>query len=210
MIQRVRVLSHLVRQSEDLTEDTRPKESVQNRCNDLELAQRVATNSPGAIEELIELHGDHLKRLIGNLSGSSSSQDDLLQETLLKAWMSANSYRDEAPLRHWLTKIAVRVCRNHHRGYRRLLTHLKSLWEHRSEQLREASAGVSPHEDSMNQAMTKLSYSDRELLVLYYLEEQTMSALSVQLGVKESTLHVRLHRSRERLKSLLENSEELP
>ncbi len=177
---------------------------------DLELVRRVSQNCPGAIERLIELHGDHLMRLIGSLSGWSPAQDDLMQETVLRAWTSASTYRGEAPLRHWLTRIAVRTCRNHQRGYRRWMTHLKSLWEQRTEQRRDAPTSESPYKDAFDRAMAKLAYADRELLLLYYIEEQSLNEIATQFGVKENTLHVRLHRSRERLKSLLQNAEELP
>ena len=184
--------------------------AVRSVALDMELAQRIAVNSPGAIEELIELHGDHLQRLTGSLSGWSPARDDLMQEILLKAWSSANTYRGDAPLRHWLTQIAVRVCRNHQRGYRRWTAQLNSLWAQGPAHQRDAPTSEPLYVDAMHQAMAKLAHGDRELLVLYYFEEQAISDVASQLGVKESTLHVRLHRSRERWKSLLQNAAALP
>jgi DNA-directed RNA polymerase specialized sigma24 family protein len=125
-----------MRQSENSTFGAAQRSSIERSSlvADLDLIQRVNSNQPGAIEELIELHGCHLQRLIASVSGRSSLKDDLMQETLLKAWNSANTYRGNAPLRHWLTQIAIRVCRNHQRGYRRWMMHLKLFWEQQTEQ----------------------------------------------------------------------------
>ena len=206
-----RDLSQLMRQSENSTFGTAQHCSIEKSSlvADLDLIQRVNSNQPGAIEELIEQHGSHLQRLIASLSGGSSMKDDLMQETLLKAWNSASTYRGNAPLRHWLTQIAIRVCRNHQRGYRRLMRHLKLFWEQQTEQPCDAPTSVTA-DDEMQRAMGQLAYSDRELLVLYYYEDQSMRDIATQLDVKESTLHVRLHRSRERLKKLLTTIRELP
>lgn len=200
-----------MRQSENSTFGAEQHSSIDKSslAADLDLIQRVNNNQPGAIEELIEQHGCHLQGLIASLNGWSSMKDDLMQETLLKAWSSASTYRGNAPLRHWLTKIAIRVCRNHQRGLRRWMMHLKLFWEQQTAQPCDAPTS-STSDDEMQRAMSQLAYSDRELLVLYYYQEQSMSEIAIQLDVKESTLHVRLHRSRERLKKLLRTVRELP
>ena len=201
-------MSQLMRQSENSTVGAEQDSSVGKSAfaADLNLIQRVNNNQPGAIEELIEQHGGHLQRLISSLSVLSSIRDDLMQETLLKVWSSASTYRGDAPIRHWLTQIAIRVCRNHHRGYRRWMVHLKLFWDQRTDKPCNAlTAG-----DEIQSAMSQLAYSDRELLVLYYFEDHSMRDIATQLGVKESSLHVRLHRSRERLKKLLQTVKELP
>ena len=204
------MLSHQTRHSEKSTDGAQESSALQRVAidDDLELARRLGTNLPGALEDLIEQHGSHLHRLIQRLNVGPSSADDLMQETLLKAWESISSYRGEAPLRHWLTKIAVRVCRNHQRGYRRWIAHLKSFWNQRLEQPCDVTYFSPANQDAIHEAINKLPYADRELLVLYYFEEQSLSHVAAQLGVRESTLHVRLHRSRERLKILLQKPEE--
>lgn len=210
------MLSQQTRHPEKSQDDLESAALVQNRepdCEqerDIHLARRLALNQPGALEELIERHGDHLKRLIRSLLGGTTSLDDLMQEILLKSWESAASYRGQAPLRHWLTRIAIRRCRNHQRSYRRWAAHLKSLWQRRHESLPADATSTESKHGLMEQAMNQLTYTDRELLVLYYFEEQSVSQLADQLGVLESTLHVRLHRSRERLKVLLEKAGEKP
>jgi len=47
------------------------------------------------------------------LTGSLLDSEDLLQETLLKAWKKKDSLREESKLRPWLYRIATNVCLDH-------------------------------------------------------------------------------------------------
>ncbi len=67
--------------------------------------------------------------------------------------------------------------------------------------------GAGSREDQMQRAMSLLTHSDRELLVLYHLEQQSLDAIEELLGVKVETLHVRLHRARQRLKTIVKGFE---
>ena len=174
---------------------------------DLDLARRLASDTSGALDEVVQTHGAHLRRLLGSLSGWSDDLDDLMQETLLKAWTNAKTYRGEAPLQHWLTRIAVGVCRNHQRSSRRWFKHLRSYWSQQTPD--SAIAKEDPRVDEMQQAMNRLSHSDRELLVLFHIEQQSPDVMATVLSVKIETLHVRLHRARTRLRDLLKQSGEI-
>jgi DNA-directed RNA polymerase specialized sigma24 family protein len=55
--------------------------------------------------------------------------------------------------------------------------------------------------------MKRLTNADRELLVMYYLEEIPLCELIEIFQCRENTLEVRLHRARQRLSQLLESSQ---
>ena len=68
-----------------------------------------------AVRELVRHTQPTIWRLC-NVLGSPGHEDDLVQETYLRAFRSLSSYRGEAPITSWLLSIARRVCADHVRG----------------------------------------------------------------------------------------------
>jgi RNA polymerase sigma-70 factor (ECF subfamily) len=81
-----------------------------------------------AVAELVRRTQPLLWRLCTAL-GSPGDEEDLVQETYLRAFRNAATYRGDAPVRAWLLAIARNVCADHVRRRqrrRRLLTRLYS------------------------------------------------------------------------------------
>jgi RNA polymerase sigma-70 factor (ECF subfamily) len=68
-----------------------------------------------AVRELVRRTQPTIWRLC-NVLGSPGEEDDLVQDTYLRAFRSLASYRGEAPVTAWLLTIARRVCADHVRG----------------------------------------------------------------------------------------------
>jgi RNA polymerase sigma-70 factor (ECF subfamily) len=62
------------------------------------------------LESAIESHRNELTRYCRRRLGSQFDAEDAVQETLLRAWRSADRLQQPAALRHWLYRIAGRVC----------------------------------------------------------------------------------------------------
>ena len=65
-----------------------------------------------AVRELVRRTQPAIWRLC-NVLGSPGDEDDLVQDTYLRAFRSLPSYRGEAPITAWLLSIARRVCADH-------------------------------------------------------------------------------------------------
>ena len=175
------------------------------------LAKQLAEGNPDAMDRLIHRHGERLRRTIGQLTAWGPDVDDLLQETLIRAWKYASHFRSDGSLEKWLVSIAYRVCRDHHRGVRRMLFNLQQFWKHVSiesgfDTKRETERSESEQWDRMQTAMQKLSPGDREILVMIHLEHWSHEELAEQLRLSVETLHVRLHRAKSRLKKWIDAS----
>jgi RNA polymerase sigma-70 factor, ECF subfamily len=68
-----------------------------------------------AVRELVRRTQPAIWRLC-NLLGSPGEEDDLVQDTYLRAFRSLQSYRGDAPVTAWLLAIARRVCADHVRS----------------------------------------------------------------------------------------------
>ena len=92
-------------------------------------------------------HRPALLRHCYRMLGSFEEAEDIVQEVLLRAWRARDSYAGDAPLAHWLMRIATNACLNVlTRGRRRALPQLdREPGAPLIEQ--EAAAWVSPAPD---------------------------------------------------------------
>jgi len=65
--------------------------------------------------ELTEAFGEHRPALLRHcyrMLGSFEEAEDVVQEALLRAWRSRETYAADAPVEHWLMRIATNACLN--------------------------------------------------------------------------------------------------
>lgn len=81
-----------------------------NQLTALVAAAREGDNV--AVRELVRRTQPAIWRVC-NVLGSPGEEDDLVQDTYLRAFRSLHTYRGEAPVTAWLLAIARRVCADH-------------------------------------------------------------------------------------------------
>jgi RNA polymerase sigma-70 factor (ECF subfamily) len=64
----------------------------------------------GAFEQLVGPHRDELRLHCYRMLGSSHDADDMVQETLVRAWRGKESLDDPRAVRAWLYRIGTNVC----------------------------------------------------------------------------------------------------
>jgi RNA polymerase sigma-70 factor, ECF subfamily len=87
----------------------------------------VAKETPPSCEfiEAFAAHRPDLLRHCYRMLGSFADAEDLVQDTLLRAWRARETYAADAPIEHWLMRIATNACLNAlARGQRRQLPQL--------------------------------------------------------------------------------------
>lgn len=63
-------------------------------------------------------HRAALLRHCYRMLGSFADAEDVVQDVLLQAWRARDQYRGDAPIAHWLMRIATRRCLDHRRPRR--------------------------------------------------------------------------------------------
>ncbi len=174
---------------------------------DLALIARLRQGDAAAMKELIHRFGPRLNRLVGRLTAWNSDREDILQEVFLTAWQQAGSFRGDGSLAGWLRRLAINQCLNHRRArnaFGRMLARLAG----RTSKTQNDNASGWDRGQQVCDALAKLRNEDRTVLVLYYLEELSGDEVAEALGVRLETMHVRLHRARQRLRELLSEKEQ--
>ena len=170
-------------------------------------AQRAVPAAP-ANEVALCAEAPRLRRLVHRLLGwpGTTEVDDVVQEVLLAAWRHRKTFRGDASLSTWLTRIAIRKAQNHVRAAsvrRRLFGWcLGSAAD-------EPAAPVLGDDvqatqlDRTQRAMHRLAQKDREVLVLRYLEQRDIEQIADALGCSRAAVDARLTRARQRLRAEL-------
>jgi RNA polymerase sigma-70 factor (ECF subfamily) len=149
------------------------------------------------VQELIP----RLRRYARALTGERSAADDLVQDTLERAWNKLHLWRDGSDLRAWLFTIMHNVHVNQVRS--RAASPTVSLDEE------AADAPVRPTQSDMlevrdiDTALRRLSVHQREVLLLVGLERMSYDETARALGIPIGTVMSRLSRGRERLRAAL-------
>jgi RNA polymerase sigma-70 factor, ECF subfamily len=77
------------------------------RTTEAELIRRAQAGDLAAFEELVGVHADHLYRVVLRLVGDRAEAEDVVQETLLRAWRGIQRFQRRAMIFTWLYRIAV-------------------------------------------------------------------------------------------------------
>jgi RNA polymerase sigma-70 factor (ECF subfamily) len=190
-----------------------------------QLIERAGGGDPAARQELLIRHQDRLRRMVAlrldRRLAARVDPSDIVQESLAEAHQHLSDYliRRPLPFYAWLRQFAwERVAKQyerHVRAQRRSVTREEAppLPDESVLQLaqRLIASATSPSRrllrdelrDRVRMALGCLKPTDREVLVLRYLEGLSNSEAAAVLGVGESTVGMRHLRALERLRTLL-------
>jgi len=162
-----------------------------------------------AFEALARAHGDRLFAMILHLTGDRSDAEDILQETLLRAWRAIGRFERRADLATWLHRIAVNET-NRMLGQRTRRADDVSV-DHRAEAFpasrRDEPGPRAEHRelhDALQHAIRELPLAYRTALVLRDVEGLSTRDAATVAGVGERAFKSRLHEARLRVRAALD------
>jgi len=149
-------------------------------------------------ERLVELI-PRLRRYARALVGDRASADDLVQDTLERAWAKLHLYRRGTDLRAWLFTVMHNVHVNKVRATRVTDT----LDDELPELAQRASQGDTLLLRDLDRAIARLPSEQRAVLLLVTLEEMSYEEVARALGIPTGTVMSRLSRAREKLRTMM-------
>jgi RNA polymerase sigma-70 factor (ECF subfamily) len=157
-------------------------------------------------DAVIGSHIPHLRRYARALTGDVTRADDLVQDTLERAWIKFHLWQPALELRPWLFTIMHNVFVNQVRASRRR-THAPLS----DDELRHLSSPPNQTDllevSDLAACLDRLPVEQREVLLLVSLEGLDYSQVGRVLSIPVGTVTSRLARARMRLRALLEGSE---
>jgi RNA polymerase sigma factor (sigma-70 family) len=149
-------------------------------------------------ERLVELI-PRLRRYARALVGDRASADDLVQDTLERAWAKLHLYRRGTDLRAWLFTVMHNVHVNRVRAARAT----DPLEDEMPELAQRGAQGDALLVRDLDRAIARLPAEQRAVLLLVTLEEMSYEDVARALGIPIGTVMSRLSRAREKLRSMM-------
>ncbi len=161
--------------------------------------EKTAVSREEQFNQLIAIYMDDLYRYGYWLSGSHAIADDLVQETLVRAWKSMDKLNDTKAVKGWLLTILRRE--NARRFERKRLQEsgipTEELAADREDYDMSTEAFV------LRQALERLPEEYREPLLMQVVMGYSQKEIAEHLGISVAGAGTRLFRAREKMRGLL-------
>jgi RNA polymerase sigma-70 factor (ECF subfamily) len=165
-------------------------------------------------ERLLTSFAPRIYGLLVRLVGRPDVAEDLMQETLLRAYRSLETYRPEGKFRAWIFRIAVNLARDWiRRRPREAVTSLDDGEEPPGASVMARSVQPDAHlvegerSGRVGAALARLPQADREVLVLRYYGDMAFKDIARVTGEPLGTVLARAHRALKKLGDLLPEGE---
>ena len=142
-----------------------------------------------------------LRRYARAIAGSREDADDLVQDTLERAWAKSALWRGVGDMRAWLFGIMHNL---HVDGVRKPKIAIVNV----NDELPELPVAATQDERlaviDLQTALNQLPIEQREILLLVALEDMAYGDIAKTLSIPIGTVMSRLSRGRERLRAILD------
>lgn len=163
---------------------------------DLKLVARCKRELPRghqAFEELVHAYQSKIYTLCYRLSRNAADAEDLLQEILLRLFLSINSFDGRSAFSTWLYRVAYNHCLNALAKKRRSTGRDDELVNEPPD-----PRTLPAQKNGRAQAiLDRLNHEDRALLVMKYVTELEIKEIAQVMGLGSSAVKMRLLRARE-------------
>jgi RNA polymerase sigma-70 factor (ECF subfamily) len=167
-----------------------------------QLVAQAAAGSQAAGEELFARHWLRAWRIAFSVTGSGTAADDVVQDAFERAFRSLAEYNGRSSFGTWLSRIvlnrSVDVARRQSRLQPLELLETQAAW----------SDEDVPRDRDLFDAVLALPVERRTVIALRYWARNTPPEIAEILGVPLGTVHSRLARALEELRSRLEESDD--
>ena len=182
--------------------------------DDMELARRAQIRDADAFRAIMRINNQKLYRLARSIIRNDSEAEDIVQETYVTAFAHLSSFRGEASLATWLSRIAINEALGRLRKTRRAASVISNEPASGAHVIPFplSTSGDDPERTMaqrqilrlVEQATDMLPDVYRTVFVARVIEGLSMEETADLLGLKPQTVKTRLHRARSLVRKQLD------
>ncbi len=155
-----------------------------------------------AAAELVRRHSRALARFLYSLGADREDLEDLVQETLFRAFRSVDTWRGGATFRSWLLTIGSNHLRDHVRKRKGKLVPIDDR-DVLDASDPEANLDATETEERLRAGLARLPRLQRQVFLLRAQEGSDYEEIAMALGTTPGAARVHYHHAVKRLKELV-------
>ena len=169
---------------------------------DPDLVAAYRNGDERAAAELVGRHAAALGRFLYSLGADRDDLEDLVQETLFRAFRRVDSWRGGASFRSWLLTIGSNLLRDQVRKRKGQVVSIEGRdIPDRADPAADLDAGEA--EDRVREGLARLPRLQREVFLLRAQEGSDYAEIAAALGTTPGAARVHYHHAVKRLKELI-------
>ena len=143
--------------------------------------------------KIVEEEKDLMFRLAYNIMQNTADSEDVVAESICKAWEKRASLKSPAKLRNWMLRITVNIAKN---------TVISRNRTKPVEDCQKYYKGKTDEKINIWELVGELKEKEGTVITLYYYRGFSVKEISKILHVPEGTVKSRLYKARKHLKDL--------
>ncbi len=184
-----------------------------NETDDI-IITRVLEGDRQAYAKLVDRYKDRVFSLIMGIVRQKETAEELALDVFVKVFKSLKKFRGEASFSSWLYRIAYNTAISERRKKKKYFVadveQIQNAVKHQPVDDDDEKELLESRKTSLNKAMKQLQPEELLLLTLYYFEEKSVEEISEVTGLSRSNAKVKLHRLRNKLRTLMESGARAP
>jgi len=169
----------------------------------------IIGGNTGLFYQLVRPHQSRLRRVALALVRNEADAEDVVQESLLKAFTNLKGFRADARLSTWLTSITLNEAKSQlrargHIAFKPIESFREELWDRRVDSLTPYRiAEQNELHNLLSRAISGLHPDYRNIYFLREIRELSTQRAAQELGIPIPLAKTRLHRARRLLQGRL-------
>jgi RNA polymerase sigma-70 factor (ECF subfamily) len=183
---------------------SKPNGAVILHTPDEALIDAITDGDKGALRELYGRHRESLTRYLTRLTKKPTLAEEIVNEVFLAVWQHADEFQGRSRVSTWLIGIARHKAISAFR--RRHEVQLDDGFAMTIEDPSDNAAAIMDKQDRrklLHQCLAKLPPAQREVMELFYYQDEPIEAVARRTGVPLNTVKTRMFYARTRMAELL-------
>ena len=185
-----------------------------HKLSDEQLIFQFQEGNHDAYVEIVNRYKDRLTNFIFRYIGSYDECDDIVQDTLIKVYVSKHLYKEIAKFSTWIYTIAINLAKTKMiKKNRYKILSLSSAYDDEDKDFDIPDEVYSPETDAdskfqdayIQKAMNSIPENYRKLVILRDVEDFSYEEIAKMTGLPMGTVKSRINRGREKLQKLLKD-----